>query len=142
MSSHQSNGIELARLFAGNCTPSGCDWLSAAASCEREQQRFLATRAMRGRGQEEAARQFLSQLRLCQTSAVTREDPDWRMIVDREALVRPAVVERDAQQIGVVLEVRRQLETQLAREEQVVIAGGHGIAVGQFGDGLRSAAGC
>src|SRR6185312_17372421 len=40
ISSHQSNGIELARLLAGNCTLSGGDWLSDAASCEESRSDF------------------------------------------------------------------------------------------------------
>src|SRR6185437_4778972 len=91
---------------------------------------------MRCRWQKESVRQLLSQLRLGQTRALAREDPDGRMIVDREAFIRSAIVERNAQEIWVVLEVRRQLEPQLAREKQAIVACGHGIAVRQFGDRL------
>jgi len=59
-----------------------------------------------------------------------------RVIVDGELLLGPGVVELDAEQARVGVELGGQLEAELFRKEQLVVAGGHGVAHGQARDGL------
>ena len=63
------------------------------------------------------------------------------MVVKGEALVGLLVVDVDAQQVGMVGLLQRQLEAQFAVEEQLVVAIGERITLGQVVDGAVDAVG-
>ncbi len=58
------------------------------------------------------------------------------MVEDGVAFIGATVIERDAKEIRVVLELRGEVEAKLAAEQQLVIMNGKRIAGGQAWNGL------
>ena len=62
------------------------------------------------------------------------------MVVDGELLLGPGVVELEAKEARVGVELGRFLKAQLFGKEQLIVTGGDGVAHGQAGNGLPQAA--
>src|SRR5579884_209185 len=110
----------------------------------REQQRTLRSgQPGDGRRQFHPLQQQLIELAGCvRVRIVAHKDTHVWMVENGVALVGAAVIERDAKEIRVVLELRGEAETKLATEQQLVIMNSQRIAGRQARNGFIEPIGC